>query len=251
MKRTIEIICAGSVALGGLTIGMVGPAGSEAPDWDPQSAVLASFRTDPVPQVSAATARTATAVMSVRENYRDDFSSSRTRFVLADPPGPGELVIEGETSVEEAFQRNSFTEDDVIRPTTTVRVAAPVANTAGDTVVTPYAGVALTPEGTEARVGARLRIGDGRGSKSRWYLFAAAERQALFYDTQEFRRPMRAIDITPYTVIGDIQAGVAYRMNDSTDLALAYVHRDWAYRYGVDEWEETEGFAAFSVVSRW
>jgi hypothetical protein len=251
MRRAVELICAGGIALGGLIVGMVGPADSDAPGWDPQAAVLASFRTEPIPEVSVATARTASAVMSVREAYRDDFATSRTRFVLADPPGPGALVIEGETQIEEAFQRHSFTDEDMVRPTTTVRVAAPVANPAGDTVVTPYAGVAMTPEGTEARVGASLRIGDGHGPKSRWYLFAAAERQALFYDAQDFRRPMRAIDITPYAVIGDIQAGLAYRVNDSTDLALAYVHRDWAYRYGVDEWEESEGFAAFSVVSRW
>ena len=52
-------------------------------------------------------------------------------------------------------------------------------------------------------------------------------------------------------MIGDAQGGVAYRLNESTDLALAYVRRSWAYRYGVDEWEEDEDFAAISIVSRW
>lgn len=251
MRRTTEIICAGCVAVTGLFAGFAGPVVSDQPEWDPQAAVLASFERESLPGVSSATARTATAVMSVRRAYDQDFAGRHTRFVLADPPGPGEIVLEGEVLAESAFQRSSFEETDAARTTTSVRLAAPVANPAGDTVVTPYAGVSLTPEGTEARVGARLRIGDGRGPESRWYLFAAAERQALFYDTNQIGRPLRAIDITPYTVIGDAQGGVAYRLNESTDLAFAYVRRSWAYRYGVDEWEEDEDFAAISIVSRW
>ncbi|MEE2526608.1 hypothetical protein V0U79_09535 [Hyphobacterium sp. HN65] len=251
MRRTTEILCAGCVAVTGLCAGLAGPAVSDQPEWDPHAAVLASFENDTPPSVSSATARTATAVMSVRQAYSDDFGANRTRFVLADPPGPGEIVLEGETLTEEAFQRASFADLPEARTTTNVRLAAPVANPAGDTVVTPYAGVSLTPEGTEARVGARLRIGDGRGSDSRWYLFAAAERQALFYDANAIGRPLQAIDVTPYTVIGDAQGGVAYRVSDSTDIAFAYVRRSWAYRYGVDEWEEDEDFAAISIVSRW
>lgn len=251
MRRTIELICAGSVAIGGLMAGMVGPVASLEQGWDPQAAILASFDTQPPPQISNETARTATAIMSVRQSYGSDFASSQTRFVLADPPGPGELVIEGETRAEEAFQRSGLAESDTPRLTTTVRLAAPVEATSSDAVVTPYAGVALTPEGTEARVGARLRVGDGRGDESRWFLFAAAERQALFYDAGDIRRPLRAIDITPYNVIGDIQAGVAYRLNDQSDVALAYVRRDWAYQYGPDKWKESEAFAAVSFVSRW
>jgi hypothetical protein len=251
MRRTIEIICAGCIAVSGLFLGMNGPVASEGAEWDPQAAVLNSFRDQPAPRVSAGTARTATAVMSVRQAYDSDFANSATRFVLADPPGPGALVLEGETAAEEAFQRSSYAHTSEARLTTSVRVAAPVEAGESDTVVTPYAGVAITPEGTEARVGARLRIGDGRGPDSRWFLFAAAERQALFYDPENLREPLRAIDITPYSVIGDMQAGVAYRLNENSDLALAYVRRDWAYRYGPDKWEESEDFAAVSVVARW
>jgi len=251
MRRTIELFCAGGVAIGGLMAGMVGPVDSLEQNWDPQAAILASFDSGTTPQLSHDTARTATAIMSVRQSYGSDFASSQTRFVLADPPGPGELIIEGETRAEEAFQRAGLAADDAPRLTTTVRLAAPVEASASDAVVTPYAGVALTPEGTEARVGARLRVGDGRGADSRWFLFAAAERQALFYDTADMRRPLRAIDITPYSVIGDVQAGVAYRLNDRSDVALAYVRRDWAYQYGTDKWEEAEDFAAVSFVARW
>lgn len=251
MRRTIELICAGCVAIAGLMTGMVGPVESSEQGWDPRAAVLASLNDQPRPRISNGTARTATAIMSIRQSYDPDFSNARTRFVLADPPGPGEFVIEGETRAEEAFQRAGLVEGEPPRVTTTVRLAAPVEAADSHAVVTPYAGLALTPEGTQARVGAQLRVGDGRGDESRWFLFAAAERQALFYDATDMNRPVRAIDITPYSVIGDVQVGMAYRLTDRADLALAYVRRDWAYQYGTDKWEEEEGFAAVSLVARW
>ncbi|WP_394693260.1 hypothetical protein [Hyphobacterium sp.] len=251
MRRTIELICAGSVAIAGLMTGMVGPVESSEQSWDPRAAVLNSFRDHYSPQVSNETARTATAIMQIRQSYDPDMSGTRTRFVLADPPGPGELVIEGETRAEEAFQRAGLSNSEPPRMTTSVRLAAPMEAADSDAVVTPYAGLALTPEGTEARVGAQLRVGDGRGDESRWFLFAAAERQALFYDATDMDRPLRAIDITPYSVIGDVQVGLAYRLTSRADVALAYVRRDWAYQYGTDKWEEEEGFAAVSLAARW
>lgn len=251
MRRTIELFCAGSVAIGGLMGGMAGPVESSEQGWDPQAAVLASFNEQNTPRVSNATARTATAIFGVRQAYDSDFASTRTRFEIADPPGPGELVFESETREEDAFQRAGITGEEGARTTTMVRLSAPVEAGDGDAVVTPYAGVALTPEGTEARFGARFRVGDGRGDGSRWFLFAAAERQALFYDASEMSRPLRAVDLTPYSVIGDVQAGVAYRLSRRSDLALAYVRRDWAYQYGTDKWENSEDFAAVSFVARW
>lgn len=250
MRRSTEIISAGCVAMFGMVLGMVGPAGSSEPGWDPQAAVLASFQDAPTAEVSDSTARTATAILSVRDAFGSDFNARSTRFTIADPPGPAELVIEGGSAEEAAFQRPVQTASES-RITTSVRVAAPVQSEDSDTVVTPYAGLAVTPEGTEARVGAKLRIGDGQGPQSRWILFAAAERQRLIYDTQNMTRPLQAIDITPYTSIGDAQAGIAYRLNAQSDVALAYVRRDWAYRYGPDEWEEAEEFAAVSFVARW
>jgi hypothetical protein len=251
MRRMIELACAGGVAIGGLMAGMAGPVESAERGWDPQAAILASFDTQPAPEISNATARTATAIFGVRQAYGSDFATTRTRFEIANPPGPGELVLEGETRAEDAFQRAGLNGDDTARVTTTVRLSAPVEAGETDAVVTPYAGVALTPEGTEARVGARFRVGDGRGDGSRWFLFAAAERQALFYDASEMSRPLRAVDLTPYSVIGDLQAGVAYRLSRRSDLALAYVRRDWAYQYGTDKWESSEDFAAVSFVARW
>ncbi len=236
--------------MAGLLIGLVGPVGSMEPGWDPQAAVLASFDTSSTFEVSEGTARTATAIMSVRDAYGSDFSSGATRFTLADLPGPAALVIEGETTQEAAFQRPVSAANEP-RVTTSVRLAAPVVAEDADTIVTPYAGVAVTPEGTEARVGAQVRIGDGEGPNSRWFLFAAAERQALIYDAEDMGRPLQAIDITPYTSIGDAQAGIAYRLNPQSDVAFAYVRRDWAYRYGPDKWDETEEFAAVSFIARW
>jgi hypothetical protein len=251
MRRTIEIISAGGVALGGLLFGLVAPVSSTEAPWDAQTAVLSSFSLEAAPEISIETARTATAIMSVRQSFNSDFAHSQTRFVLADPPGPGELVMETETLAEEAFQRAVLSGDTPQRLTTNVRVAAPITASESDAVVTPYAGLAVTPEGAEARLGARFQVGDGRGHESRWFLFAAAERQALFYDTMALNRPLQAVDLVPYSVIGDIQAGVAYRLSQRSDVALAYVRRDWAYHYGTDDWEETEEFAAVSVFARW
>jgi len=251
MRRIIEIISAGGIALGGLLFGLVTPVSSDEAPWDAQAAILNSFSQDSAPAISVETARTATAIMSVRQSFSSDFAHSQTRFVLADPPGPGELVMETETLAEEAFQRVVLAEESPQRLTTNVRIAAPITASDTDAVVTPYAGLAVTPEGTEARLGARFQVGDGRGPESRWFLFAAAERQALFYDTMAFSRPLQAVDLVPYSVIGDIQAGVAYRLSERSDVALAYVRRDWAYHYGTDDWEETEEFAAVSVFARW
>ncbi len=251
MRRTIELICAGSVAIGGLMAGMAGPVNSLERGWDPQAAILASFDSQPVPQISNATARTASAIFGFRQDSDNDFATSHTRFVLANPPGPGEVLIEGETRAGRAFQQTGMSSEESARTTTMVRLSAPVEANEGNAIVTPYAGVTLTPEGPEARIGARFQVGDGRGERSRWFLFAAAERQALFYDAAEMSRPLRAIDLTPYSVIGDVQAGVVYRLSHRSDLAMAYVQRDWAYQYGTDKWEESENFTAISFVARW
>ena len=53
-----------------------------------------------------------------------------------------------------------------------------------------------------------------------------------------------------FTVVGDVQAGVAMRMGE-VDLSLAYVRRETKYRAGASGFNENEDFAAVSVTRTW
>lgn len=237
-RRTREIATAGTIAILGIALGMVAPATS-MDRWDASTAVRSGLSTAHAPELSATTRR-ALAGLTTRQNST---MSPGMQFEVADLPGGGALMVE-QTVVE-----------DMEGSSAGVRVAAPfTANVPPDDLelaFTPHAVIEPTPVGTQARLGADLSLGDGARADSGWFVFAAAERHALFFEAGRVREPVSALDLQPYAVIGSAQAGVAYRIGPDMDLALAWMERDWAYRYGQTKWEADEEYLAASFVMSW
>ena len=59
-----------------------------------------------------------------------------------------------------------------------------------------------------------------------------------------------AVQLTDRQVVGDAQAGIAWRMGE-VDLSLAYVRREYEHVAGVTKFDETEEFGAVSVNWTW
>lgn len=117
----------------------------------------------------------------------------------------------------------------------------------------PRAGLSFGPEGSGAGAGAEVRIGrylQQAGLRPSWYFFAGAERHALLYDPREGFNMQGAMTLEPYAVVGDAQAGVAMRLGEN-DLSFAYVRRERTARIGIDDYDEADDFAAFSLSRRW
>lgn len=120
-----------------------------------------------------------------------------------------------------------------------------------DVGLSPRAGIALGDDGPAARAGATVRfgryLGDLDDDRPAWWFFAGADRQAVLYDPGQGFDIRGAFAMQPYAMVGDAQAGVAVRVG-ATDVSLAYVHRETRYALPQEDWETSEGFAAFSLT---
>lgn len=237
-RRTREIVTAGTIAIAAMATAMVGPANT-LDRWDPTAAIRAGMDQPASAPLSDTTRRTLAGLTT----RHDASPTASMRFEVADLPGGNALVVE----------QQRITRDDGAH--TAVRVAAPLTATVPpddlELAFTPHAVIEPTPEGTQARFGADLSIGDGTMPDRGWFVFAAAERHALFLEPGRIREPVSALDLQPYAVIGSAQAGVAYRIRPNMDLAFAWVERDWAYRYGQSKWEADEEYLAASFHVTW
>lgn len=122
-----------------------------------------------------------------------------------------------------------------------------------DLSLLPRAGVSLGPDGSGVSAGAEVRLGQflqPRGERPQWYMFAGAERQALLYDPRDGWNARDAMTLESYAVVGDAQAGVALRVGDQ-DISFAYVRRERSTHVGLDGYEASDDFAAFSLSRRW
>ena len=128
---------------------------------------------------------------------------------------------------------------------------APGGQSGLDIGVSPRAGVSLGDDGPAARAGATVRFGRYLGEldadRPAWWFFAGADRQAVLYDPGQGFDMRDALAMQPYAMVGDAQAGVAVRLG-SADVSLAYVHRETRYALPQEDWETSEGFAAFSLT---
>lgn len=123
-----------------------------------------------------------------------------------------------------------------------------------DVSFTPRAAVSVGPDGSTAGAGAEVRIGQYlRGQDVEaptWYVFAGADRRTLMYNPGEGMDWASAVQLTDRQVVGDAQAGIAWRMGE-VDLSLAYVRREYEHVAGVTKFDETEEFGAVSVNWTW
>ena len=100
-----------------------------------------------------------------------------------------------------------------------------------DIQLTPRASVRFNDGSSSATLGASVRIGDdlkdGKGFKSNtWYVFAGADAEALSYSPNEMNRVSGDFLLQERVFVGDAQAGVGYRLNESTDISLGYFRRE-------------------------
>lgn len=237
-RRTWEILTAGTIAISGIAFGMVGPANT-VERWDSGAAVLAGMDSRRPAALSDSTRRSLAGLTTRRSTA----VTTTMTFDVPGLPGGAGLVVEQQRV------------EGVDGPRNAVRVAAPISTTVPpedlEVAFTPHAVIEPTPEGAQARLGADFTLGDGTMPDHGWFIFAAAERHALFLEPGRIREPVSAIDLQPYAPIGSMQAGVAYRIRPNMDLAFAWVERDWAYRYGQSKWEADEEYLAASFVMTW
>ena len=101
-----------------------------------------------------------------------------------------------------------------------------------DIELTPRAAVTFNEGSSSALVGAVVKIGDdlkdGEEFKSNtWYVFAGADAEALTYAPNDMDRvTIGDFHLQEKVIVGDAQAGVGYRFNESTDISLGYFRRE-------------------------
>lgn len=101
-----------------------------------------------------------------------------------------------------------------------------------DIELTPSASVTFNDGTSSATVGAYVKIGDdlkdGEEYKSNtWYVFAGADAEALSYAPNDMNRvTIGDFHLQENVIVGDAQAGVGYRLSESTDISLGYFRRE-------------------------
>jgi hypothetical protein len=107
---------------------------------------------------------------------------------------------------------------------------------------------------SELRLGRGLRNmpRDAPSSGPKWYLFAAAEDEALIWrpgGRTEFGSASGGFALQDRVEIGDVQAGVTYEAN-GWQASLAYVQREVSVRAGNETYSEDQNFAGFTLTMR-
>jgi len=136
-------------------------------------------------------------------------------------------------------------------------------STSIDTIVDieliPRASVRFNDDSSSALVGALVRIGDdlkdGEEFKSNaWYIFAGADAEAVTYSPSNLDRVANGnFHLQDRVIVGDAQAGVGYRLSNSTDISLGYFRREvtsFGNEQNMQSTNFTEDAAALSFTWR-
>jgi hypothetical protein len=107
---------------------------------------------------------------------------------------------------------------------------------------------------SELRLGRGLRNvrRDVPSATPKWYIFAAAEDEALIWQPgarSEFGGAGSSLALQDRVEIGDLQAGITYESN-GLQASLAYVEREVSVRAGARSMSRDEGFAGFTLTMR-
>ena len=117
--------------------------------------------------------------------------------------------------------------------------------------LTPRANVKFDDESSSALVGALVKVGDnlknGEGVDSNtWYFFAGADAQAVTFEPGSARRIYSGeFRFQDRIIVGDAQAGLAYRLGEA-DLSLTYLRRESR----AEDYKYKEDAAALSLTWR-
>jgi len=263
---------AGTVALSGILAFMVSPGMTMDADWDPSTAILA-----PLLQNQSTPAPAPAAVESFASSVLDAHASETGSVSAFSGEPVSRTHIQGGGTIEvrvfdprfdsasgRLYRVTSVPREAIIQPELedersvavdyVAHFDAPGQGEELDFAIIPRAGVSFGPEGPAAGAGAQVRVGqyadEADQGRPSWYAFAGAESRALLYDPGEGFDLTDAMTYERYSVVGDVQAGVAMRMGD-VDLSLAYIRRGTKYRAGAVGFNESEDFAAVSVTRTW
>lgn len=117
--------------------------------------------------------------------------------------------------------------------------------------LTPRANVRFDDESSSALVGALVKVGDNLKSgdgvdNNTWYFFAGADAQAVTFEPGNPRRLYSGeFQLQDRIIVGDAQAGLAYRLGDA-DLSLTYLRREGR----AEDYKYKEDAAALSLTWR-
>lgn len=276
MRRPImrRKLYAGTVAIVGVMAGMVGPGWTMDREWNASDAILAPLMSEyQAPSTNRTPPSAESFATRVLDASRDEsdaiaaFSGDRVARAAVGDTSAIEVRVYNpgsDTLAGRLYRLPASNSAVVVQPEQEDRSSVAVDYVThfdspgdGDTLdlaIIPRAGVSIGPEGSAAGAGAQVRIGqylsenaEGRPS---WYAFAGAERRAVLYDPAQGFDFADAMSYQNFTVVGDVQAGVAMRMGE-VDLSLAYVRRETKYRAGASGFNENEDFAAVSVTRTW
>ncbi|MEE2565777.1 lipid A-modifier LpxR family protein [Hyphobacterium marinum] len=267
-------VYAGTVAMAGVLGGMVSPGWTMDANWSPSQAILAPLMSEySAPAQPTAQPEAEQLAISAMDGRRHEtgaisaFAGERVSRAMVNDTSAIEVRVYNPGSDQLAgrlYRIRSDSDPVVIQPEQegrssvavdyVARFDSPGAGDELDLAFIPRAGVSFGPDGSAAGAGAQVRIGqyfdeagDGRPS---WYAFAGAERRAVLYDPAQGFDLTDAMTYENYTVVGDVQAGVAMRLGD-VDLSLAYVRRETKYTAGASGFNEHEDFAAVSLTRTW
>ena len=101
-----------------------------------------------------------------------------------------------------------------------------------DLELEPRGAIRFGDESDSALVGAVVRIGDdlrenGERKSNTWYLFAGADAEAMTYDPGTARGlGSGQFGLQDRVIVGDAQAGIGYRLGESTDVSVGYFRRE-------------------------
>ncbi|WP_169331846.1 lipid A-modifier LpxR family protein [Robiginitomaculum antarcticum] len=128
---------------------------------------------------------------------------------------------------------------------------ARVGKTGLGLALTPRANVRFDDESSSALVGALVKVGDNLKSgdgpdNNTWYFFAGADAQAVTFEPGNPRRLYSGeFQLQDRIIVGDAQAGLAYRIGDA-DLSLTYLRREGR----AEDYKYKEDAAALSLTWR-
>lgn len=274
LGRASELMCAGAIALGGVSYVLVSPiaADPEPTGWASSTQMIQEqFQAEgAVRPLSPDAARVALTALSMNSGSQGDPFAALTVAPAAEidlgQAGRLQVSILDDDTRDPAYDVFAMTTDEhspvvLDREGRDATVAVnyersfdnPGMGEQLDVSITPRAAVSVGPDGSAAGAGAEVRIGrhlDQEATQSTWYMFAGADRRALLYDPAEGMDLKNGVLLTQREVVGDMQAGVAMRFGDA-DVSLAYVRREYRHVAGVEAFDETEQFGALTVNIRW
>lgn len=265
-KRCIELGLASIVSLSGLVLGLSEASDAESNasqslthlignDWDTNSAIRAPLYQEPRNTLSPAAARSAQAILAVRQasSQRRTYSYDAQHF---EAPGPGYLEVRQDFSSTEnpletrAFAQQASIQIDYVLPLFNARL-----DDFTDLSFDARSGIGFGGDISEVTTSGQLELItrlDKEKSFPHWSLFVGGERQALFLNEGADFSLTNGLSYEHFATVGRTQAGAAWRFSESSSVSLSYMYEETAFALSPHQnWEEDEHSVGLVYERRW